>query len=222
MRVFSRFTHPTTPEREHQILEAIRQRVIAAHHLTEHEQRQRLELAATLEALADLTGMPRAALDQIATEVRSHAHRRTTRRRWAAIVFGASGLLVLGVLLTGRFVPVSRAAPSTARGVFTTGLVNRRPVNAVQTVSLRQGKVYFYVTLFHLHPGDTYTFDCTWYDGAGRLLGTYPAQFTATSGSTSRWCACTFAPYTMAPGRWRVVGALNGRTLVEEAVDVTP
>jgi hypothetical protein len=212
MRVLARFTRPTTPEREHQILEEIRQRVIASQHLTEQEQRQRVELGATLEALEDLTGMPREALDQIAAEVRRQVQRRARRRTWALGLGAVGCLLVVGVFLAWQFVPVSRVAPSTARGVFTTGLVNKRPVHAVQTVSMRQGKVYFYVTLFQLHPGDTYTYSCTWSDGAGRVIGTYPAQFTATSGSTSRWCACTFEPYTMAPGRWRVAGALNGQT----------
>ncbi len=222
-----------TDNKEQKIQEEIIKRVLDKYELLQEEKEKIQDTDATIEALEEITKIPKKELNRIVKEVRSSYlkeknEEKQKRKKILLIIIIISSLFA--IIFTIRSVITSYQEKKAEmiqkidyRVVFTSGIKNARPIDSFNEVLITKKRVYFFVRLLNLEPGKEYYYACKTYDCSGTLLlETTPDPFTPTSNTFHHWCWYSFDPITDAPGIWRFEAFIDGVKLVEEKLKVLP
>ncbi len=215
---------------EKRIQNEITRRVLEKYESLQEEHERHLDTDATIEALEDITSIPRKELDKIAHEVRSlYLKEHQEKRRWQKIVLYLMTICVILFLSFTFFrmayqklfveLEIEKAAlikKMKYEAVFTTGIKDYKPVNSINKISISNKKLYFYIRLLSLEANRDYHYFFKIYNTKGTLiLETSPKLITSPDNRYNIWCWYSFDTVTDIAGDWRFEAYLDGVRLVE-------
>ncbi len=141
-----------------------------------------------------------------------------------------AGLLVVSltllvfVVLCCDLINWSKEENIQFKSVISTGMSKQnKPLDSRSEISLQEKKIYFFATFYNLEAGKSYQFTCQFVDSSGLVvfkLDTKP--FTPKGSSYHQWCWYGLNPMVDPTGTWWLLGALNGKPMIEQRLEVTP
>ncbi len=226
-----------TDKLEQKIQKEITKRVLEQYELLQEEHDKLQDTDATLEALEDITSIPRKELNRIAKDVRSiYMKENLEKQRWKKVILFFITICALVFVVLPIFKSVYEKIDEKSeqkkaalikkmnyKVVFTTGIKNYKPVNSINKISINNKKLYFFIKLLSLEANSEYRYFFKIYDSKGTLiLETTPNPITSPDNRHNIWCWHTLDPITDVAGNWRFEAYLDGVKFVERTLKVLP